>query len=248
MPGDSAVHNLVRLDTRLTLYGGIGLSARVVSIQVGLPTTMETIGAGGTVERWTSAIKKRQVDGPVWVGRENLVGDGQADLKYHGGPDKAVMAYSAAHYPAWQAQLNRPLDPGAFGENLTIDGLDESTVCIGDTYLVGDTCVVQVSQPRQPCWKLSRRWEIPDLEAWVRTSGRTGWYFRVLSEGFIEAGSVVTRTDRPYPKWTIRAVAGEMNGKQTDSEALTFLATCPLLSEQWRNVFAERLNGDGTTA
>jgi len=124
-------------------------------------------------------VDKRAVEGPVWLGRENLAGDGQADRQHHGGPDHAVLAYSIDHYPAWREELGRELPPGSFAENLAITGRDESTVCIGDTYAIG-TALVQVAQPRQPCVKIARRLGIPDLTRRVERTGRTGWYLRVL--------------------------------------------------------------------
>jgi len=132
-------------------------TAKIVSLRVGMPRTFGREGAVDPMERpWRSGIFKEEVDEPVWLGRTNLVGDGQADLKHHGGPEKAVHVYAAAHYPAWQRELQRAdLTYGAFGENFTVEGQTEETVCIGDTYRVGDA-VVQVSQPRQPCWKPAR--------------------------------------------------------------------------------------------
>src|SRR5687768_12706975 len=106
----------------------------LVSIQVGQPQTHGREGAADPFDRpWTSAFFKTPVAGPVFVGRTNVTGDCQADLEHHGGVDKAVLAYSADHYPLWRAELNRPdLCFGGFGENLTIEGLDEQGVCIGD--------------------------------------------------------------------------------------------------------------------
>ena len=99
---------------------------------------------------------------PTWIG------DGQADRKNHGGPYRAVLGYSADHYPVWREDLDMPdLPYGAFGENFTIAGLDEESVALGDVFRVGDQVVLQVSQPRAPCWKLARRWEIKDLTARV---------------------------------------------------------------------------------
>ena len=106
---------------------------------------------------WTSAIVKSPVTGSIRLGSTGLDGDEQADRSVHGGPDKAVLAYSADHYPAWRQELGiEPFEFGAFGENFTVAGLTESTVCVGDDYVIGDARV-QVSQQRQPCWKLARR-------------------------------------------------------------------------------------------
>ncbi|MBI1749093.1 MAG: MOSC domain-containing protein [Acidobacteria bacterium] len=187
---------------------------------------------------WRSGIFKDSVKGPVWLGRTNLAGDGQADTKHHGGPNKAVLGYSAEHYPDWNREL-APLEfpHGGFGENFTISGQDELSVCVGDTYAVGDA-VLQVSQPRQPCVNLARKWRLPDLPALVMKSARGGWYFRVLIEGHVEAGQDVRLVERPFPDMPIaRVFALYRDG--ADRETALRLAACPLLSPSWRKAFAE---------
>lgn len=187
---------------------------------------------------WTTGFFKEPVEGPVWLGRTNLAGDGQADRENHGGPDKAVLAYSADHYPLWRAELNRPdLPYGAFGENFTIAGLSEETVCIGDVYAIGEVRV-QVSQPRQPCWKIARRWRIKDLTARVRETGRTGWYLRVLEEGYVEAGLPVALLERPFPRWTVAHATEIMHHRRENPEAAAELAACPFLSAVWRETLS----------
>ena len=150
-------------------------SGRIIAVLVGMPRTYGTEGAADPLERpWTTALYKEPVAGPVRLGRENLSGDQPAQRSVHGGPEMAVLAYAAAHYPRWRDELGLPdLPYGAFGENLLVDGFDESSVCIGDVFAVGDARI-QVSQPRGPCWKLERRWRIPDLIARVRDTGRGG--------------------------------------------------------------------------
>jgi len=134
-----------------------------------------------------SAFLKGPVHGPVLLGRLGLAGDEQAAPGTHGGPGKAVCAYPGEHYPYWERRLRRRMGPGAFGENFTTLGLLESELQIGARFAVGEA-VVQVSQPRAPCFKLSGRHGLPRLALWVRQSGRTGWYFRVLQEGLVERG------------------------------------------------------------
>jgi MOSC domain-containing protein YiiM len=187
---------------------------------------------------WTTGFHKSPVEGPIRLGPTNLAGDGQADLRVHGGPDRAVLGYSAGHYPRWNRELQRDdLTGGAFGENLTVEGLAEEDVCIGDAFEVGET-QVQVSQPRGPCWKLARRWRLPDLPARVLRTGRTGWYFRVLREGLLEAGQRVALVERPFPEWTIARV-NEVAYQTRDPQAAARLAGCPLLSPGWRDRFEE---------
>lgn len=213
----------------------------LLSIQVGLPRVLGANAPDSPEPPWSSGIVKESVEGAVWVGRTNLAGDGQADLKHHGGPDKAVLAYSADHYPFWRQALSPPEMPyGAFGENFTIAGLTEREVCIGDVYAIGPARV-QVSQPRKPCWKLARRWGIKDLTAQVEATGRTGWYLRVLTEGYVESGLPVELLERPYPEWTIARAAHVMRHIRDDREAAAELAACPLLSLAWRETIMARL-------
>ncbi|MCX6593718.1 MAG: MOSC domain-containing protein [Acidobacteria bacterium] len=155
---------------------------------MGTPYIMSLqVGAVKDLETWTTGIYKTPVEGPVWLGTFNLAGDEQADLRVHGGRDKAVMVYPGAHYEKWNAEIGLGLGPGAVGENFTVAGLDEETVHLGDQYEIGEA-KVEVSQPRQPCWKLAQKWNRPDLPKRVVQTGRTGWYFRVLQEGEVAAG------------------------------------------------------------
>lgn len=211
-------------------------SAVVASLQVGLPARRGTEGSRDPRRApWTSGIYKDPIEGPVILRRLNFDGDKQADLQVHGGPDKAVLAYGAEHYPGWREELGFDMKPGAFGENLTIAGLDEYTVCIGDTYEIGEA-LVEVSQPRLPCWKLARKWDLPDLPARVVKSVRGGWYFRVLREGRVARGDAVILRERPFPQWTIaRVFDAYIHG--ADPEAAAALASCPALAEGWRESF-----------
>ena len=201
---------------------------RLLSIQVGKP---RRLGGGGGTELWDkpwrSAFWKSPVSGPVHVGRTNLDGDRQADLRVHGGPDMAILCYSADHYPAWRAELELPeMGPGGFGENFTVEGLDEWTACIGDVYSIGKV-VVQVSQPRGPCFKIGYRWQRADLLRKVEESGRHGWYLRVLVEGSVEAGLPFDLTERPHPEWTVRRAMDVYRAKAHDTAAAAELARLP---------------------
>ena len=216
----------------------------LVLIQVGLPRAYGREGADDPMDRpWTTGFFKQAVAGPRWLGEAHLAGDGQADLVNHGGPDKAVLCYAASHYPGWRAELDRPdLPHGAFGENFTIDGLDEGTVCLGDRYRLGEA-VVRVSQPRQPCWKLAWRWRLKELTALVERSGRTGWYLRVLEEGEVRPGLPLALLERPYPEWTVSRATRVMRGRRQDPVAAGALAGCELLAASWRDRLAEAAAG-----
>lgn len=205
------------------------------SIQVGLPKTLGTLNASNTMDQeWTTGFFKETVLGPVWVGTTNLAGDGQADLRVHGGPDKAINVYPSEHYAFWLAELDcKELPNGAFGENFTVAGILETKACIGDIFELGDA-LVQISQPRQPCWKLSRRWRVQDLVARVVRTGKTGWYFRVLREGNVQAGAALALVERPYPEWTVATANNVMLHRKENYMDAQALADCPALSGSWK--------------
>lgn len=217
---------------------------RVLAVRVGLPRTFGGSGSGEPAgAAWTTGAFKEPVSGPVRLGALNLAGDGQADLENHGGADKAVCAYPFEHYVRWQDELGiAALRDGGFGENFTTAGQLEADVCIGDVFEIG-TALVQVSQPRQPCWKLPRRWNVPDLALRVQQTGRTGWYFRVLREGEVEAGLSLVLIDRPCPEWTVGAANQVMHLRKRDLAAARALAACPALSTRWRDRLARRASG-----
>ncbi|MCP9471414.1 MAG: MOSC domain-containing protein [Nitrospira sp.] len=170
-----------------------------------------------------------------------MEGDGQADLVNHGGSEKAINVYPLEHYSYWEHALGlADLPYGAFGENFTTTGCLESDVCIGDMFTVGEA-VVQISQPRQPCWKLSRRWRMRDFALKVQETGRTGWYFRVLKEGMVEPGAQMVLTQRPYPQWTVHAANQVMHQCPQDGDAARRLLECHLLSERWRETLRKRV-------
>lgn len=215
----------------------------LVSIQVSLPKIFGSQNADHPTDPlWTSSFAKEPVTGPVHLFREHLAGDGQADLVHHGGADKAVLAYGAQNYTLWKEEYPLlPFSNGAFGENFTIEGMSEATVCIGDTYAIGDV-VVQVAQPRIPCWKVSRRWHTPDLTERVRATGRTGWYFRVIQEGDVEAGLTVELTDRPFPSLSIMLANNILNRRTEDDITFQELIACSALAPAWKNSIAPQLN------
>ncbi len=215
----------------------IGSKTTLLTIQVGAPQTLDGESDGG--QPWSTGFIKTGVNGPVRLGRTNLVGDAQADLVNHGGPDKAVCVYPAFHYPYWRLELALPLEFGAFGENFTVEALTEEDVCIGDVWAVGDA-LVQVSQPRQPCWKLARRWAVKDLALRVQQTGRTGWYFRVLREGTVEAGDSLALIERPEPVWPVARANEVMHHLKADFPLAAELAAVPTLSASWRKTLQTR--------
>jgi MOSC domain-containing protein YiiM len=211
------------------------------SVQIGMPTSYGSEDAADAHDKpWTTGFFKTPIDGPAFVGKMNLAGDGQADLKNHGGIDKAVLAYSADHYLKWRDELRMPDMPcGAFGENLSIAGLHEGSVCIGDIFRIGRV-TFEVSQPRQPCWKLARRWRMHELVRLVVRNGRTGWYLRVLEEGWIEAKMPVVLTERPNPTWSIARANEILHHRRTDLKLTVQLADVPRLADSWVQELRER--------
>lgn len=211
-------------------------TATLLSIQVSDVTEVCATGSDAWWDKaWTTGFYKRPVRGRVWLGYQGVRGDQQADRRYHGGADKAVCVYAAEHYPVWRETLQLPeLAPGAFGENFTVQGLLETGVCIGDAFQIG-AARVQVSQPRQPCWKLARRWRIKDLTAQVEQNGKTGFYFRVLQHGWVEAGERFELLERPFPALTIAHANEVMHHRKEDFTTARELAACPLLSASWKD-------------
>jgi len=198
---------------------------RVRSIQFG--KIREEPGKPGTTgllsRPWRTGYFKLPASGPVKVTRLGLVGDEQADLEHHGGVDKAVLGYSADHFPFWHKLLElTQLPSAAFGENLTIQGLPnvsvtEESVCLGDIHQIGSVRL-EVSQPRQPCWKISRRLENADLLKIVVQTGSTGWYYRVLSDGEVTQGQDIFLAERRYPDLSISAAQRAMISNQTQMQ------------------------------
>lgn len=169
------------------------MSGKLISIQVGRIKSYGDKESKEFLEKeWESASVKEAVNGKVWVGKTGLSGDEVADKLHHGGVEKAVFANSYENYKEWCEFLGLDSIPfGALAENLTISGLHESSVCLGDIHKIGSV-VLQVSQPRKPCWKIAKRWNNKKFTNEIYTTGLTGWYYRVLEEGFLETGDEVT--------------------------------------------------------
>jgi MOSC domain-containing protein YiiM len=208
----------------------------ILQLRVGRTAPLGTAGA-------RSAIDKQPVDGPLAVNTLGLDGDEQADTKHHGGPHKAVHAYALSHMPAWTRELPERaalFRPGAFGENLVLDGAAEADVCLGDRWRVG-TALLEVSQGRQPCWKLNLRFDVPDMARRVQDSGRSGWYFRVIEPGTVIAGDRGTLIARPNPDWSLARVSHLLYHDRMNRAALAELAAIPGLPDTWLRLVEARL-------
>ncbi len=210
-----------------------------------------------------SGIDKRPVDRALALGPEGFEGDEQADRRVHGGPEKAVHHYAFEHYTAWRRDLAQPLPgvshprtpvgylhkkelrallekPGAFGENISTEGMTEDGVAVGDIFRLG-SALVQVSQGRQPCWKLSRRFGVADMARRVQDSGRTGWYYRVLEPGLVAPGDHIALVDRMAPDWTLRRLWRALYVERLNRAELEGIAALDLLAEGWRRYAVRRL-------
>lgn len=192
-----------------------------------------------------SGIFKRAIgERDVQVTRTGLAGDEQGDRRHHGGPEKAVHHYAFEHYAAWRAEVPA-LEPclaseGAFGENISTEGLTEADVCIGDVCRLG-TALVQVSQARQPCWRLNERFGRPQMARDVQNTGRTGWYYRVLEEGRVGPGDGLALADRPAGSWPLQRILDVLYRDTLNADALRQLAELDLLTDSWRVLARRRL-------
>lgn len=190
-----------------------------------------------------SGFVKQARAGAVRVAYLGLEGDRQADLTVHGGAEKAVYGYAVSHYPAWAADFPAQAESftnGAMGENLSVAGLEERDICVGDVHAIG-TALLQVCQPRQPCFKLALRHNNNRLPKAMIRSGRAGWYYRVLREGELRAGDAVILHDRLHPDFAFtRLIEIVYRGHATRDELLR-MAGMEALASQWREAAALRL-------
>ncbi|WP_122341802.1 MOSC domain-containing protein [Pseudomonas caricapapayae] len=189
-----------------------------------------------------SAIDKKPLPGPTAICSLGIIGDEQGDTRIHGGPDKAIHHYPRDHYKNWLTELG-PLPilhaPGAFGENFSTSGWTEGDVCYGDIIQAG-TALLEISQGRLPCWKLNDRFGVPDMALRVQSTGRSGWYYRVISEGIIKPGDSLKLVERCYPNWSIRRVLSIFFGGCLEPDQLHECLELPLVFN-WRRTLTRRL-------
>lgn len=197
-----------------------------------------------------SGIFKRPVRGAVQLTVEGLAGDHQGDRRHHGGAQKALHHFPAEHYAAFVRrwpQLGDLLCPGTLGENLSTHGMTERQVCIGDIFGFG-TARIQVSQPRQPCWKISHRLGVDEASLFVAQQGLTGWYYRVLDAGTVQAGDVLELLERPAPELSLARYWQVINAHRPNAELLRQIAAAPGLAPDKAarlNERADWLQADG---
>ena len=202
---------------------------KIISVNVGLPR--EVVWKDMTVR---TAIFKEPVAGTVAIRQLNLAGDQQADLTVHGGPDKAVYAYPVEHYEYWRKQLpDFSMSWGAFGENLTTEGLSEDILCIGDLVKAG-SAILRVTQPRMPCYKLEFRFNRDDMIKRFLASGRSGFYFSVIEPGDVGAGSNIEMLHRDPNRVTVSDILRIYFGHARVRELLQRATNIDSLPENWR--------------
>jgi MOSC domain-containing protein YiiM len=211
-------------------------TATIHSVHVGLTAPLGPQGV-------PSAFIKLATRGAVAVDELGLAGDQQTDLPVHGGPDKAVYGYAIAHYAAWRRDFPEHahiFGPGSVGENLAIDGLAETDICIGDVHAIG-TALLQVCQPRQPCFKFALRFDDERLPSAMVINGRAGWYYRVVQSGELSAGDTIELRERPNPDFSFARLVELISRRNATSEELTRLASMTGLASQLQERIRETL-------
>lgn len=198
---------------------------RLVSVNVGTPRMIEWQG-----RRIRTAIWKDPVTGPVEVRGVNVAGDDQADRRVHGGTDKAVYAYGAEDYAWWSDKLGIEVGPGWFGDNLTVEGFDLRASWVGERWRIG-TCLLEVSEPRMPCYKLGARMGTADFVELFGVVGRFGSYLRIVEEGVVTAGDEVFRVARPAVELTVAELAESQGANET--VLLERVAGHPAVPAKW---------------
>ena len=212
------------------------MTPRVLAVSVGLP---RVIGERGT-EPVRSGIGKRPVVGPVAVGAMGIAGDGQADLINHGGLDKAVYAYDRADAAYWENRLGRALPPGALGENLTVEGLPTTDVRVGDRFRIGDV-LLEVTQPRVPCYKLGIHMGDAAFPAAFARALRVGFYLRVVEPGTLANGMPLTAMKKAETSLTVAELMRLYLSGERNTARLAAAVALPELSAAWREELSARL-------
>ena len=207
---------------------------------------VKNYGSQGATDKlntpWSSAIFKVAQNGEIFANELGFMGDNVADTKHHGGPEKAIFANSFANYAEWESFLGlKNMAYGAMGENLCIDGLDESSVCVGDIHKIG-SLVLQVSQPRKPCFKLSKRWGNENMATHIFETGLTGWYYRVITPGSCKAGDVIEVIENGPVHMSILEINRLFYAPSENLELLEKFNTLTTITNGWHDDVKRRLN------
>ena len=213
------------------------MPVKIIALMCGKPQELAQSGH-------KSSIHKTIIDEPLTINKTGFILDEQADLENHGGPEKAIHHYPFDHYDFWKNELeNKPAclnSPGAFGENISTLGMTEENVCIGDIYQVND-CQLEVSQARQPCWKLRHRFDNKKVARTLQNKGYTGWYYRVLKTGTITAGDELQLISRPHPDWPLSQLLDALYVDTLNLTKLQAMVDMTSLAESWKSIARRRL-------
>ncbi|MYL61795.1 MOSC domain-containing protein [Bacillus hwajinpoensis] len=209
---------------------------KLISVNVGKP--VETTYKGKPI---STGIYKQPVRESVYVSNVQVEGDGQADLVHHGGSEKAICVYPVEHYEYWEKKLGCELKAGAFGENFTVSGLDEKEARIGDIYQIGGI-KVQVSLPRQPCFKLAKKFEVENMHLFVMENGYSGYYLRVLEEGHVTVQDDIILEHRPDHDVPVSLINRVTYKDRTDRTGLVKALLAKELNESWYHKLSKQLS------
>ena len=216
------------------------MKLEILSVNVGMPQLIARVNGE---EVWSGIAKQPVGTGRIMVRSTNIEGDGQADLSVHGGADKAVYVYPAAHWPWWNSEKHLICAPNTFGENLTLAGADETGVRIGDRFAWGEV-LLEISQPRAPCFKLALHTGRDDVPAAMTFSGHCGWYMRVLREGAASVNDSFMRVEESTSP-SVREAFAAVFAPRAEPAALHRIHDAPALSPAWRKMAARKMTSLG---
>ena len=210
---------------------------KLVSLNITLPEKISLNGGGRKV---ITGFFKKPINEKIFLDELGFRGDGVGDSRFHGGKDLAVCAYFVDHFPHWKIELDREIKPGAFAENLSLAGINETQMNIGDIYRLGEA-EIEVSQPRQPCHKLNKVFDLQAMACKVQTTGYTGCYFRVKKTGWVKPGSAFEKIKEGLGKISIEMVNVLMFKEKKNLDLLRKVASLQALSIKLREKFQKRL-------
>lgn len=214
----------------------LGRAPQLIHLSIGMPKQMKY----GQEQQVLTGICKAAVQ-EAYLTKDGFIGDGIADTRHHGGPDRAVCVYPDEHYKLWEQEFGQQLPAAAFGENITVSHMTEHEVHIGDIYRLGDA-VIQVNQGRVPCSTITKRLGFPTLLKRMTETGYTGYLCRVLEEGVVRSDSAITLLE-PHPKQISVLFANEMYyQKQHEPSGIESVLAVEELAEEWRKSLNKRLN------
>ncbi|UOQ84549.1 MOSC domain-containing protein [Gracilibacillus salinarum] len=211
----------------------------IVSLNVGKPQTQVFDGVS-----LVTGFKKTPIHERDYLTMTGFEQDGQADLKNHGGPEKALLMYPQKHYAFWKETYKRTFDYPSFGENITIDGLTEKDLYIGDIFQLGQA-EIQCSQPRQPCFKIAKTHGIPEMPKLVTETGFSGYYFRVIKEGYVSPDDILTKLEEDEDKVTPFEIFDCLFHDRKNTERMERYLSVQMLAPNVKNSFRKRIEKIG---